>query len=740
METTPTSFPRHRFEQADEVPTMGHVAFERGVDDSLIVSRADLEGFLEIRSQTSSMEANLSTAPDVNAVAIDDPEDWMITTTPSDKAPLEPFNPSEKSWLIDGVGCWSNLGEPTFLPWRLEAVNLEDISLEPYAFEIGYVEPAPRPGLSKPYLPSHVAPWHPNHVSRSIAESSESVPPLTEDYSRDSDSIGNSEALPPREELLTLRTTHTVSYHEGKAPLSPQLGSIEAAFVTQFDDATLWPTLERDDYTIVPDKATSISESMHNVNGHANSELEVLEDGVSEVSVFWDDGSTDSESLWMSDYSDDVPLLEDGHPFLLIRPAVVREGLSSFQLRNHGAKGGSSNQAPGETPSSSRAAQSDTSSGRKRKREDSGTKEEEGGSGDGDDTPDKLRRTSKKDAGHQVTFACPFAKKDPVKYRSCYACILRRIGDVKQHLSRHHQLPIYCPVCMSCFDTEDQRDEHIRASSCTKRDTIKYEGVTRAQKAQLGQKVSSKLSSVDQWFTIFDILFPGHTPRPKSSYINVELTLDLEAFQDLMNAEGPNIILNVIRSRNIQMATIANEEHDLSALLLSAIEEGLQAIAQRWSESNLEEATTGVELTGSISSPLALTTDGSRRSQASSDTLIEHHREQHTTEQTRNFPIKIADHVPSDDGEAGRLLIQTSSSSQHLTSEAHQPSHDERQGTATLDESNGGQYYGETLYDAEMEDVDEFWKRFTHGDFLLAHSPENSDAAPQQFPSSVGPQ
>jgi hypothetical protein len=663
----------------------------------------------------------------------------MITTTASEKTPLEPFNPSEKSWLIDGIGCWSNLGGLTFLPWRLEAVNLEDISLEPYAFELGYVEPAPKPELSLPYLPSsHVARWHQNHVSRSIAESSESLPPLTEDYSRDSDSIGNSEALPPREESLTLRTTHAVSHHEGKPPLSPQLGSIGAAFVTQFDDATLWPTLERADCTTVSRKAASIHESMHVMNDHATSELEIFENGVSEDSVLWDDGSTDSESLWMSDYSDDVPLLEDGHPFLLVRPAVVREALTSFQLQKHGAQGGSSNssnQAAKETPSLSRAAQSATSSERKRKREYSGGKEREGGNGDGEDTPDKLWQTSKKDSGHQITFACPFAKKDPVKYRSCYACILRRIGDVKQHLSRHHQLPIYCPVCMSCFDTEDQRDEHVRASSCPKRDAIKYEGVTRAQKAQLGQKVSSKLSSVDQWFTIFDILFPGHNPRPKSSYINVELTLDLEGFQDLMNAEGPNIILNVIRSRNIQVATIANEEHDLSALLLSAIEEGLQAIAQRWSESNLEEATTGVELAGSVSSHLALTNDGSHRSQSSSDTLVEHRREQHATEQ-RDFPIRITEHAPSYEAEFGHPLIYASSSSQNLASEAHQSSHIERQDNTTVGELNDEQYYGETLYDASMEDVEEFWKSVTHGNLLLVNSPENPDALPEQFPIS----
>jgi len=716
MDRKPTSLPHHLFELADEFPRKGNVAFERGVYDSFIVSGADLEDFLEIQSQTSSMEANLSTVSDLSAIAIDMPEDCMSTTGASDKTPVEPFNPSEKSLLVDSVGCWSNLWGQTILPWRLEAVNLEDIediSLEPYAFEVGYVGPPPSQ-LSRPYISSHVARWHQDYVSPSIAESSESVPPLTDGYSRDSDSTGASEALPPREEFQPLRKIQVVSYHGLEAPLSLQFGTVGGAFLTQFDDPKLWPTIERNDYKALPNKDSSRRESIHSVSGYATSELEICEDGVSEDSVLWDDGSTEAESLWMSDYSDYIPLLGDDHPFVHIRPAVVRDALTSFEIRKHGAQGGSSGHAARETSSSSNTTSSKTSSERKRKRGDFDGKDREGGNGDGEDAPDKLRRTSKIDFGHQVTFACPFAKKDPVKYRSCYACILKRIGDVKQHLSRYHQLPIYCPVCMSCFDTEDQRDEHIRAASCTKRDAIRYEGVTRAQKAQLGQKVSSKLSSVDQWFTIFDILFPGHTPRPKSAYINVELTLDLEGFQDLMNAEGPNIILNVIRSRNIQMSSIANEEHDLSALLLSAIEEGLQAIAQRWSESNLEEINRGVELTESTPSQLALTTDGSRRSHASSETLIEHHQRV-AAEETQDRPVPANQYVPAQE------------SIQNPAAETLQPFNVEPQGLGTMDESIGGHYYDENFEDLEMGDMEEFLKTVAQSEFLLVNGPGNLD-------------
>jgi hypothetical protein len=102
---------------------------------------------------------------------------------------------------------------------------------------------------------------------------------------------------------------------------------------------------------------------------------------------------------------------------------------------------------------------------------------------------------------------------------------------------------------MCILGSEDQRDEHIRASLCTVQIGITYEGVTVAQKLQLTQKVSSKLTFDDQWFTIFDILFPGQTARPKSAHKS--LTVALDGFQDLTYAEGPDIILKAITSEGL---------------------------------------------------------------------------------------------------------------------------------------------------------------------------------------------
>ena len=251
---------------------------------------------------------------------------------------------------------------------------------------------------------------------------------------------------------------------------------------------------------------------------------------------------------------------------------------------------------------------------------------------DDDELPPKRPRTSKMAAGDFASFACPFAKRNPLKYRSCYAYVLKRIRDVKQHLSRYHQLPLYCPRCTCTFETEDNRDEHIRTCTDLIEHTVIHEGVTRAQKILLGQRVSSKMKQTDQWFEIFDILFPGHSPRPKSAYMNAELTVELEAFQDLMYAEGPRIISSVIRSRGLDSSTVEQLEDNSAALLESAIQDGLQEVFEQWAANvpNDSHLSTSSRLTPanlSLEFPIISDLQGSESCRPTSDTLHEEAQE-----------------------------------------------------------------------------------------------------------------
>lgn len=132
----------------------------------------------------------------------------------------------------------------------------------------------------------------------------------------------------------------------------------------------------------------------------------------------------------------------------------------------------------------------------------------------------------------------------------------------------------------------------------------------------------------DQWFTIFNILFPGHTPRPKSAYINTELTVELEAFQDLMYTEGPRLISSTIRSIGLDISAIENVEEDSAALLQSAIQDGLQRVFQIWLENmpgSQQEPSNSKFTTsdGSSTFPACHGIQGSEASGSSSNSLVE---------------------------------------------------------------------------------------------------------------------
>ncbi|KAJ0116788.1 hypothetical protein J7T55_009939 [Diaporthe amygdali] len=200
------------------------------------------------------------------------------------------------------------------------------------------------------------------------------------------------------------------------------------------------------------------------------------------------------------------------------------------------------------------------------------------GSSSSQATSSKRRRTSDR----KLTFACPYTKKDPMSYRDCYKYVLSRIRDVKQHLARCHRNPPYCPRCMGTFETEEERDGHVRESSCPLRPPVKLDGITESQKRQLAKKSASNTSVEDQWFAVFDILFPGHDPRPRSPYIDSELLQDITLYQDFLTSSGPQILSDVLTRRGAITWNLPNEERDLAAFQQTVFEEGLRAIFDQW--------------------------------------------------------------------------------------------------------------------------------------------------------------
>ncbi|KAI1210150.1 uncharacterized protein F4807DRAFT_70994 [Annulohypoxylon truncatum] len=189
--------------------------------------------------------------------------------------------------------------------------------------------------------------------------------------------------------------------------------------------------------------------------------------------------------------------------------------------------------------------------------------------------------TRRRTQDRRLWLACPYAKKDPVRYRRCYGYFLGRVRDVKQHLTRCHRKPICCPICNEIFDDEDEKDVHIRSQSCARRPSIKIEGISEKQKKELGHRLSSKLPEDQQWFAVWDTLFSPH-PRPKTPYRDRELSEDLCVFQDFMTARGPTLLADFLETKGVTTSNLPNEERDLESFNKEILGEGLQLIIDQW--------------------------------------------------------------------------------------------------------------------------------------------------------------
>lgn len=118
-------------------------------------------------------------------------------------------------------------------------------------------------------------------------------------------------------------------------------------------------------------------------------------------------------------------------------------------------------------------------------------------------------------ASKQILLGCPFARKDPISYEHCHNYELREIKHVKQHLKRCH-LIVVCPRCKEGFHRQDLLDNHL-VRGCEVRELHDPEGMTARQHEILRPRTNHKVSLEEQWYFIWDVLFPG-LARPATPY------------------------------------------------------------------------------------------------------------------------------------------------------------------------------------------------------------------------------
>ncbi|KAH8892971.1 hypothetical protein GQ53DRAFT_626216, partial [Thozetella sp. PMI_491] len=159
-----------------------------------------------------------------------------------------------------------------------------------------------------------------------------------------------------------------------------------------------------------------------------------------------------------------------------------------------------------------------------------------------------------------LSLGCPYYKKDALKHRHCLHYELKRIKDVKQHLCRRHMQPHFCPLCGSEFSTQSEEKDHIRNQSCSIRDFTEPEGITEDQKAMFSTRVGRTMTLEQQWYAVWDIVFPG-AEHPPSVYVQGPVVENLLGFRGFFSQHGEALIADRLRSRELPY-NMPNEERD----------------------------------------------------------------------------------------------------------------------------------------------------------------------------------
>jgi len=148
----------------------------------------------------------------------------------------------------------------------------------------------------------------------------------------------------------------------------------------------------------------------------------------------------------------------------------------------------------------------------------------------------------------QKNFACPFWKSDQLEHIKCGSMLFPAISYVKQHLARVHRPPFSCQRCHRVFESHQQLESHF-LEICKVEPAPKTGFLTAEQVARLQRRSSPTVTLEQQWFQIYDIVFPGR-PRPISPYDDKTAWV-LSLYDDFVFSEGPKIFQDVLSSHRV---------------------------------------------------------------------------------------------------------------------------------------------------------------------------------------------
>ncbi|KAI8944083.1 hypothetical protein F4801DRAFT_585799 [Xylaria longipes] len=199
-----------------------------------------------------------------------------------------------------------------------------------------------------------------------------------------------------------------------------------------------------------------------------------------------------------------------------------------------------------------------------------------------DGIPERQHTKKRRDEpdSKKKSFACPYWKFDPIKHRACFYRKLSIISRVKQHLARNHAPRFYCQRCYLLFTDVATQELHVMQRSCNREPGARLDGIHPYQQAELSRKPKLRLSEEQQWFRIWNIVFP-EKQRPVSPYIDSRLGDCCARFREHCQNRGPEILSADIRDSGLLPIGAADED-EREQLLREVLARGLDMIFDSW--------------------------------------------------------------------------------------------------------------------------------------------------------------
>ncbi|KAF4954452.1 hypothetical protein FGADI_5231 [Fusarium gaditjirri] len=213
------------------------------------------------------------------------------------------------------------------------------------------------------------------------------------------------------------------------------------------------------------------------------------------------------------------------------------------------------------------------------------------------DGDDENRHSS----GEEKKFACPFYRKDPLRFLDCMNLRLVSISIVKQHLKRRH-------AADSDSDRSGHREssalstvagDHDTEGNCARGKAEGLDSIPPQVLKALKLRSDRRMSPTDQWHEIWILLFGESdiTPKPLLDGVVKEMT---GIIRDIWSKDGNQIVSKHIQTQGMPAS---------SDQLLSLVPELLDSVEDRF-ENKPAEKGSNQQIARPKKPALKLTTEG----------------------------------------------------------------------------------------------------------------------------------